>query len=337
METTSKKAPVLVTGATGFIGSALVEQLIRAEVPVRAFVRSPEKAAKWEKQGVEIFSGDLKDLIRVEEACAGVSVIYHVGELANITRKAIRHNLEMVRRIIGRALHRGRKRVVFLSSLSVAGIPSESPATENTTPAEILHDPYTTYKYRAEQLLRAAHVEDGLDYVITRPSLVYGPHSRHLKGLIDFLDRFGKIGLPFVGSGEKIIPLLHVEDLARLLVSVGADPKAGAKIIHAVDDSRVTVRDFLDRIAQQLGIVLKIRPVPKILLKALAVPMDALSDLMGFPFGIGGMLDLAGADLVFSNVRMKARLEGPLRYPTLTEGLPTLIDWYRDEKANKKR
>ena len=83
--------------------------------------------------------------------------------------------------------------------------------------------------------------------------------------------------------------------------------------------------------------MLKIRPVPKILLKALAVPMDALSDLMGFPFGIGGMLDLAGTDLVFSNVRMKARLVGPLRYPTLTEGLPTLIDWYRDEKANNKR
>jgi len=327
----------LVTGATGFVGSALVEQLIQAEIPTRVFVRSTEKAAKWEKHGVEIFRGDLKDLIRVEEACTGVKVIYHVGEIVNISKKAVRHNLELVRRIIGRALARTRKRIVFVSSLSVAGIPSESPATEETPPAKKLHDPYTTYKYKAEQLLRAAHIEDELDYVIVRPALAYGPHSRHLKGLIDFLDRYGKIGFPFVGSGEKIIPLLHVEDLARLLVSVGDDPKAGAKVIHAVDDSRVTVREFLTRIAQQLGIVLKIRSVPKIFLKTLAIPMDALSDLMGFPFGIGGMLDLAGSDLVFSNVRMKARLTGPIRYPTITEGLPTLIQWYRDTKANEKR
>ena len=327
-----------MTGATGFIGEALVNQLIKAEIPVRAFVRSPDKAKKWQKNGaVEIYSGDLKDLIRVEEACAGVDVVYHVGELTAIGKKNVRHNLELVRRLIGRALHRGRKRVVFVSSLSVAGIPSESPATEETPSAKLLHDPYTTYKYKAEQLLRAAHVEDELDYVIVRPSLVYGPGSRHLRGLISFLDRYGKLGLPFVGSGEKIIPLLHVEDLARLLACVAYDPKASAKVIHAVDDSRVTVREFLTRVGQQLGKVIKLRPVPKVLLKALAMPMDAVSDLLGFPFGIGGMLDMAGSDFIFSDVSMKARLAGPLRYPTLKEGLPTLIDWYRDVRAVEER
>lgn len=335
MESDQQKNPVLVTGATGFIGSHLVNQFLRAEVPVRAFVRSPEKAAAWKKQGVEIFHGDLRDLVRVEEACAGVDVIYHAGELPNTTKRAVKHNMELVRRLAGRALHHRRKRLVFLSSISVVGIPSQSPATEETPPAKKLHDPYTTYKYKSEQLLRAAHLEDGLDYTIVRPALVYGPHSVHLKGLIDFMDKYGKIGLPFVGRGDKIIPLVHAEDLARLLVSAGYDPKARAKIIHAVDDNRVTVRDFLERIAQQLGIVLKIRPMPRFLLKALAVPVDAVSDLLGFPFGIGGMLDIAHADLVFSNVRMKSRMPGPLRYPTIKEGLPTLIEWYRAEKAGR--
>jgi len=95
------------------------------------------------------------------------------------------------------------------------------------------------------------------------------------------------------------------------------------------------VAEFLMRIGQQLGKVLKIRPVPKILLKALAVPIDVVTDLLGFPFGMGDMVDSAGADMVFSNVRMKARLDGPLHYPTLKEGLPTLIDWYRSVKNNK--
>ena len=335
MESSEPKNPVLVTGATGFIGAALVDQLIKAGRPVRVFVWSPDKAARWEKHGVEIFHGDLKDLTRVEEACVGVDVIYHGGELSTLGRHAVRHNLEIVRRLIGRALHRTRKRIVFVSSLSVAGIPSESPATEDTIPAKKLHDPYTTYKYKAEQLLRAAHLEDKLDYVIIRPALVYGPGSRHLKGLIDLLERYGKFGLPFIGAGDKIIPLAHIEDLARLLENVGHDPKASAKLIHAVDDSRITVAEFLMRIGQQLGKVLKIRPVPKILLKALAVPIDVVTDLLGFPFGIGDMVDSAGADMVFSNLRMKARLDGPLHYPTLKEGLPTLIDWYRSVKNNK--
>ncbi len=335
MESEQQKNPVLVTGATGFIGSHLVEQLIRAEVPVRAFVRTPEKAAAWKKRGVEIFHGDLRDLVRVEEACAGVDVIYHAGELPNTTKWAIKHNMELVRRLVGRALHQHRKRLVLLSSISVAGIPSEFPATEETPPSKKLHDLYTTYKYKSEQIMRAAHLEDGLDYAIIRPALVYGPHSVHLKGLIDFMDKYGKLGLPFVGKGDKIIPLVHAEDLARLLVCAGYDPKAHAKVIHAVDDNRITVKNFLERIAQQLGIVLKIRSMPRFLLKTLAVPVDAVSDLLGFPFGIGGMLDIAHSDLVYSNVRMKSRMPGPLRYPTIKEGLPSLIEWYRAEKAGR--
>jgi len=333
MENNSEKRPVLITGATGFIGNSLVEQFIKLDVPVRVFVRDPGKADKWRKSGVEVFNGNLKDLVRVEEACGGVGLIYHLAELPVIGKKRERHNLEVVRRLIGRALHRERKRIVFLSSLSVAGVPKESPSTEDTPASRYIHDPYTTYKYKAEQLLRAANVEDGLDYVIVRPPIVYGPGSKYLRGLIDFLDKYGKYGVPYVGSKDKIVPILHVEDLARLLYSVAYDPKATAKIIHAVDDSRVTIEDFITRIGQQLGKTLKIRPLPKWVMKLLAAPVDAVSDLLGLPFGIGGMLEFASAETVYSNIRMKARLSGPLRYPTLKEGLPTLVDWYRETKA----
>lgn len=328
-EINQENLPVLVTGATGFIGNALVERMIREGWRVRIYIRNPEKASHLEKKGVELFRGDFADLTRLEEATIGTRLIYHLGELPTIGNKNRRQNVELVRRLIGRAVHHPRQRLVFGSSLSVAGIHSVTPATEDTPPTRQLEDPYTAYKRQAEGIIRSAFMDDHLDFVIVRPSLVYGPGSRHLKGLISWLERYGRFGVPFVGKGENIVPLVHVEDLVRLLIRVGADPKAGAKIINSVDDSRVTVREFLMRIGQQLGKVIKIRPLPKTILKLAAIPVDALGELIGLPFGIGGLLEFMSNDAVFSNVRMKARMDGTLQYPTLTEGLPTLIEWYR--------
>lgn len=334
MENLPETAPVLVTGASGFVGRVLVENLVKGGVRVRAYVRDPLKVAYFEKLGAEIFRADYSDLTRLEEAALGTRVIYHLGEAPTISNKMRRHNVELVRRLIGRALHSPRQRLVFVSSLSVCGIPSVAPATEETPPERVLNDPYTLYKRKAEQLIRESFLEDGLDFVIVRPALVYGPGSKHLKGLIKWLERYGKIGIPFAGKGNNIVPLIHVEDLVRLLICVGRDDKARGKIVNAVDDSRVSARDFLIRIGQQLGKVVKIRTTPKSLVKFIAVPIDAFGDLLGFPFGIGGLVEMMNTDAVFSNVRMKSLLDRPMVYPTVTEGLPTLIDWYR--RDNKK-
>ncbi len=327
-----ENSPVLVTGATGFLGHALVEGLLKRGVKIRVFVRSVNKIGDWEKRGVEIFRGDFSDLTRIEEATIGARMVYHLGETPITGSQSRRHNVEIVRRLIGRCAHQPRKRLVFASSLSVAGIPSESPATEKTPPKRQLDDPYTEYKRQSEELIRAAHIEDRLDYVIVRPSLVYGPGSRHLKRLLSWLEKYGKIGVPFVGRGNNIMPLIHLDDMTLLLVKVGDDPKAGAKIINAVDDGGISVRNFLIRLGQLMGKVVNIRALPKTLVRLAAIPVDALGNLIGFPFGIGGLVEMMSSDVVFSNVRMKARLDRPLRYPTATYGLPTLIDWYRREK-----
>jgi nucleoside-diphosphate-sugar epimerase len=331
-EQIEKDAPVLVTGATGFIGQGLVERLLKEGLKVRAYVRNPSKVSDGDKKGIELFRGDFSDLIRLEEATIGTGLIYHLGELPTAGSKTRRHNVEIVQRLISRAAHHPRQRLIFVSSLSVAGIPSITPATEDTQSLHELSDPYTEYKRRAEKVIRAAAIEDRLDYVIVRPALVYGPGSRHLKGLLAWLERYGNIGVPLVGGGDNIAPLIHVDDLVNLLARVGHDPKASAKIINAVDDSRVTLRELLMRIGQLMGKVVRIRPVPKTLVSLLAIPIDALGSMLGLPFGIGGLVEMMSHDVVFSNIRMKARMDGPLAYPTITEGLSTLIDWYQRQK-----
>lgn len=332
MEQLAESTPVLVTGASGFVGRVLVENLVKEGVRVRAYVRDPLKVEHFEKMGVEVFRADYSDLTRLEEAALGTRVIYHLGEAPTVSNKLRRYNVELVRRLIGRALHSPRQRLVFVSSLSVCGIPSVTPATEETPPERTLNDPYTLYKRHAEQLIREAFLDDGLDFVIVRPALVYGPGSQHIKGLIRWLEKYGKIGIPFAGKGDNIVPLVHVEDLVRLLICAGRGDKASGKIVNAVDDSRVSAKDFLIRIGQQLGKVVKIRATPKSLVKFFAVPIDAFGDLIGFPFGIGGLVEMISRDAIFSNVRMKSLLDRPLVYPTVTEGLPTLIEWYRREK-----
>ena len=127
-------APILVTGATGYLGRTLVDKLAKEGHHVRVYLRDLSKAGDWEKLGVEIFRGDYSDLTRLEEAAMGTRLIYHLGEAPTVSNKARRYNVELVRRLIGRALHFPRQRLIFTSSLSVAGIPSATPATEETAP-----------------------------------------------------------------------------------------------------------------------------------------------------------------------------------------------------------
>jgi nucleoside-diphosphate-sugar epimerase len=244
------KPRVLVTGATGLVGSAIVRALLERNRPVRVLARDPQRARVLFGSRVEIASGDLRDLESVRRACEGSGQIYHVAGAVDTHRhgdaEILDTNVEGTRRLLGAAQTLGVSRVVYTSSVSVygdrlpLGVAEDAPAN----PAGI----YGISKVRAERLVQAA-VAAGLHAMIVRPCIVYGPGDRYFLPQAAQVVRLPVIPLP--DGGRHMVDVVHADDLAaaHLLVMDAGQP-GGA--YNVTDGGRYQARDLIRWIAEAL-------------------------------------------------------------------------------------
>jgi nucleoside-diphosphate-sugar epimerase len=293
----------LVTGGTGFIGSHVVDCLLKSGESVRVFSRKTGMPERWEGRGVEVFRGNLEDFASVIKAMDGTDVFYHIGEIKNITRFAAEKNIRLLELIIGNLRKKGVKRFVFVSSITVAGIPSDIPATEETEPKVLFTDHYTSYKRKSEKII--SEKIDGCEYTIVRPAPVYGPGSRYMGRLIEALERLGPIGFPFVGNAKNNAPLIHVKDLAKAIYLAGTKDGISGRMFILTDGTRHSWLDFFKSITDLLDIKLRIISIPPILLKLPAVPFDLLSGMLGIELDPLHYLNYFSRDIYFDNSRAK--------------------------------
>jgi nucleoside-diphosphate-sugar epimerase len=319
----------LVTGGTGFIGSQVVERLLEDGHFVRVLSRRQTSDERGKSDHVETVQGDLEAPETVASAMEGTDIFYHIGEIKNITKAAAEKNVALVKRVIEGIGSSGVKRIVFVSSITVAGIPSEIPANEDTVPATVLSDHYTSYKRECERLL--TENQAGFEYTIIRPAPVYGPGSRHLGRLIDTVEKFGPVGLPFAGNARNKAPLIYVKDLAEAIYLSGMRPTASGQVFNLTDGLDHSWLDFLVCIAGCLGKKLRIIPLPPLLLKISAVPLDLISGFLGFEIDPLHYLDYFSKDIFFDNARARELLDWKPEY-SLEAGVREMIDSYAGKR-----
>jgi nucleoside-diphosphate-sugar epimerase len=209
----------LVTGASGFIGSHLVDLLLQKDYSVRCLLRRTSSMAWLEGLPIEIVYGDVFDDAGLADAVRDVDVIYHSAGLTKAKTKEeyFRANAEGTRKLLeaARLFAPGLKRFVLVSSQTAAGpSSSKTPITENVLP-----HPITTYglsKRKAEEI--CLEFATYFPVTITRPPAVYGPRD---KDIFEFFKTMSKGLQPVVGFGEKYISLIHVADLVRGIVMAG--------------------------------------------------------------------------------------------------------------------
>ena len=318
---------VLVTGGTGFIGSEVVQQLLDAGHAVRIFSRRRDIPARF-SGNVEVAQGDLSHSQSLIDALDTIGVLYHIGEIKNTSKAASEKNVKLLEEVLRQLKSMSVKRIVFVSSISVSGIPSTVPANEDTEPRLVLNDHYTDCKRRSEKLLRenAGDVE----CVIIRPAPVYGPGSRSLNRLIRILDRLGPVGIPFPGNAENLAPLIHVRDLGQAICRAGTEPAAG-QIFNLTDGMRHSWREFLETITECLGKKLRIIPVPRLLLQLSALPLDLVSGFFGVSLDPVSYVSYFSGDLYFDNSRARDLLNWQPRY-SLSEGVKEMTEFYASGK-----
>jgi nucleoside-diphosphate-sugar epimerase len=316
----------LVTGGTGFIGSHVVELLLDHGHSVRLFSRRAELPARLANNYVSLFPGDLQDPDTLLNAMNGMDVLYHIGEIRNISSRAARQNVRLLERVIGNLTQSGLKRIVFISSLGVAGIPSSVPASEDTAPKILLQDHYTRYKQQCETLL--AEKIPATEHVVIRPGVVYGPGSRYFSGLVSAIDRFGPVGIPFAGKGGNVAPLIYVKDLAAAVYLSGIEREAAGQVFNLTDGLRNSWADFFNAIAAALNKKMRIRSFPPVLLRVPARSLDIFTTIFGVRLSLNAYVQYIAADLLFDNGKARRLLRWKPEY-TLTQGVEEMVRVYR--------
>ena len=262
---------VLVTGASGLLGRALLDRLRRDGESVRVLVR--RSAPDLERlRDVQVVYGDLGDPEAVDRAVAGVSLVYHLGATmrgrgwTDFEAGTVRGTANVVHA----CLKHGIERLIYVSSVSVldyAGQSRQAVVDEKAAlePHAEKRGSYTRAKLLAERIVVDASHEWGL------PAVVLGPASWSGQG-VKLFRPYGTIALAgrwiAIGSGRLKLPLVHVNDVADALLASATRPEACGSIFHLVDSTPVTQRDYITRCQEQAKGALRVSYVPRIALLA---------------------------------------------------------------------
>jgi dihydroflavonol-4-reductase len=239
----------LVTGASGFIGSHLVELLIKKGYTVRCLLRKTSSMAWLKDLPIEIVHGDVFDVAALEQAVKGVDYVFHSAGLTKAKKKIdyFKANAEGTQLLLDAAIkvNPSLRRFVFLSSQTAAGpSPTATPVNEEIEP-----HPITTYgrsKLAGEKIVLAA--KDRIPATIVRLPAVYGPRDKDIYAFFKTM----RGGLqPVAGFSDKFVSLLHVGDVVRGILMAGESPAASGQT-YFLSSSRIYGWDEIGRISREV-------------------------------------------------------------------------------------
>lgn len=243
----------VVTGATGFLGSALVAELITRRQTVRMLARDGKRARQQFGDAVTIIPGDITDAAQVQQAVEGATVIYHLaGRLyhPSIPEELYRRtHVEGTRILLQACLGQTQlRRIVHASTTGVQGITGEVPATEDAPFAPT--NAYEATKLEGELLALRAFQEQGLPVTVVRPGLVYGPGDLHLLG---FFVAMKKGLFRVIDGGKASLHPVYIDDLVAALLLCAGCPRATGRSYNIAGEHPVTIRELATAIAHALG------------------------------------------------------------------------------------
>ncbi len=348
---------VLVTGACGFIGSHVVDELLAAGYEVRATDLPSADFSYMRSLGVETVPGDLIDPGDVEKMVRGVDHIIMVAAVFDHskTRDFLeRANVGSRRIMCQAALKAGPRTVVEFSSCDIYGSHPQQPIHEDFTPRPDNH--YAVTKVLAEREALRFHRDHGLPVTVVRPTAVYGPRGIYTAslfvGIPCLLRDTGLKKLPFP-TGGFVNNLVHVEDIARSAVFLLNRPEALGRAFNVADKTHIPFGDMVHMLLRAVGMRTVELPVkiPRLPMKLAARAGMALPDLFFRP--LNNLLQRRWDYLVIKHrlePAFRPRWDRPffsygvsdhtydisaieslgfeLKHPDLRRGWERTIDWY---------
>ncbi len=271
---------ILVTGASGFLGSALCRRMASDGTTVRALVRTGRDIVALESAGVQVARGDVRDPAAVKEAMRDCSHVIHLAASrrsddarTNTFREV---NVVGTRLVASAALDAGVARFVYASTLGIHGfvtggvLDESSPVRPNT--------PYRASKWAGEEAVREMHMRAGLPMVVARISTVVGVGASNW---VPFAKGIAQGQLRLIGDGDNHIDLVAVDDLIDGLWRCAVTPSVNGKCFVLGGSESWTLRKFADAIARALGKPAPARGLPAIPYRVMLRAASSLFRLTG--------------------------------------------------------
>jgi nucleoside-diphosphate-sugar epimerase len=315
---------VFVTGASGFIGNAFCRKMLAEGWHVRGAVRSLSKKTAL-PPGMDIVEiGSIGPSTEWEAALEGIDTVVHLAARVHVVNESSADpissyrnaNVAGTKRLAQIAHSKNVRRFVYVSSIKVNGEGRSAPYTAEDEPAPV--DPYGISKFEAEQELQSIAGKTGLELVIVRPPLVYGPEVKaNFLQLIKLVDRGIPLPLARVTNRRSLI---FLENLIDALLHCIVHPKAAGKTFLLSDGEDLSTPELIQKISSALGRPGRLFPLPSGFLRF-------LGRLTGKTKAVNRLLESLSLDS--SNIRIELNWKPPF---SMEEGLKKTADWYLQAK-----
>ncbi|SEN12059.1 dTDP-glucose 4,6-dehydratase [Lihuaxuella thermophila] len=313
---------VLVTGAAGFIGSHLLEQLLAGGANVRAFVRYNsrnhrgfiEQLPAADQKEIEIMMGDLRDPDAVRQAVKGTDIVFHLGALIAIPYSYLNPTEVVETNVLG-TLNVARAVLDFGVSRMIHTSTSEVYGTARYVPMDEQHplqgqSPYSASKISADKVIESFYCSYDLPVITVRPFNAYGPRQSMRAVIPTIITQAlfrSKIEL---GNLSATRDFTYVEDTARAFICAATAEKGLGQVFNAGSGFEISIGDLAKKILQIVG-----REIPVCVANERLRPKKS------------------EVDRLFSDSRKAARWLGWKPTVSLEEGLERTIDWIRQNQG----
>ena len=259
MSSVSSGCGVLVTGATGLLGSHLADKLIAQGYRVRALVRQSSDTGFLRRLGVEIERGDLTEPRVCDRAARDISLVFHcaakVGDWGSWKEFQV-GGLEATRTLAEAAARAGVERFVHISSTSAYGHPPDqtTPIDETAPLGQNIWvlDHYTRSKVECERLIWDMAASGRLRLTIIRPSWLFGERDRTTIPRLIQEFRWNRVSI--VGKGDNPLSAVYAGVVADAALLAARDPNSVGEAYNITSHCRITQREFIDMLADALGV-----------------------------------------------------------------------------------
>lgn len=318
---------VLVTGATGLIGSHLTETLVRDGIAVRALVTpATHRLSRLQGLDVELIRGDIRDPEVVEKAVQGCDRVFHLAAQLSVGRAKkdiYAVNVGGTQNVARAAAKCGVERFVQGSSVGIYGLLTQSPVDETTKPKPNSH--YRKTKWLSEQVVLDYYQQAGLPVVIARISSVMGARAYEWVGLLNAIasQRFR-----LIGTGSNYYHTVDVADLVSGLLQCATTKNIEGQTYILADQDPVQMKSLLQMFAAGLGVGSIDQGPSDVPFKGFQAIAERIYRTLGVQVPHAQRYDLFLGDRVFNITKAQTQLGYAPKVP-LKESVQNLIDWYQ--------